>query len=244
MLTFLVAAAILLQVALFAAPPDRYGDLAYLESLAPKRPVDGQYTWVSELYRWPDKTVPYMIDPNSNFTAEQLQLILDGFDEIMAKTCVKIVEKTNETIFVTVTNVNAGCFANMGYLGESTTMNLEPGCFYLGIAVPIHEFMHILGFHHEQIRYDRDLYIKVIWNNIQETTKFNFIKTSRLAMYPKYTYDFLSVMQYRLNSFTLTGSNTMELMPGVNPGFNSSLIGWSKLMSTTDIARINSAYKC
>ena len=39
-----------------------------------------------------------------------------------------------------------------------------------------HEFMHALGVHHEQVRGDRDDYIKVIEANVDENQWFQYAK--------------------------------------------------------------------
>lgn len=44
----------------------------------------------------------------------------------------------------------------------------KPACLRVGIVS--HEFMHALGFVHEQSRYDRDKYITVMWPNIWRGT--------------------------------------------------------------------------
>ncbi|XP_059488513.1 zinc metalloproteinase nas-6-like [Neocloeon triangulifer] len=251
MLTFLFVTAILLQSAHSAATSRGKGDIAYLESLVSKLPagflnIESQYIWVSEEYRWPDNTVPYVIADDATFTADELEKIEACFEDIRTLTCVNIVERTTETQYLTLTNTYDGCFATGGYYKgyNETTLNLGAGCFYLGKAVPIHEFMHVLGFGHEQIRFDRDLYVRIVWKNILAGTEGNFFKTSRLAMYPKYPYDFSSVMQYPLWGFSINSNDTMEVLPGVDPGIDQDLIGEVLEMSTTDIARINTAYKC
>jgi len=60
-------------------------------------------------------------------------------------------------------------------------------------------------------RYDRDLYLEVQWDNIEAGKSSNFDKYPRTVAYPKYTYDFNSVMQYTLDSFGIEGRPTMVL---------------------------------
>ena len=43
-------------------------------------------------------------------------------------------------------------------------ISLGNGCHTKAQA--LHEIMHTLGFFHEQSRFDRDLYVKILWWNI------------------------------------------------------------------------------
>lgn len=69
--------------------------------------------------------------------------------------------------------------------------------------------MHALGFEHEQTRYDRDMYVRVLWPNIDPNNTFNFDKHPRTMAYPRFTFDFSSLMMYRLTDF---GQNYMPSM--------------------------------
>ena len=42
----------------------------------------------------------------------------------------------------------------------------QDGCMYKGTIV--HEYLHALGFQHEQARPDRDNYLKVYYQNIED----------------------------------------------------------------------------
>lgn len=61
------------------------------------------------------------------------------------------------------------CWSYLGARGGRQTVSLQkPACLRVGIIS--HEFMHALGFVHEQSRYDRDKYITVMWPNIWRGT--------------------------------------------------------------------------
>jgi len=73
-----------------------------------------------------------------------------------------------------------------------------------------HEFIHALGFYHEQSRPDRDQYVKINWRNIQDENIGQFIrqKTSLTFDVP---YDGRSVMHYQSTAFNKArGLNSIE----------------------------------
>lgn len=57
------------------------------------------------------------------------------------------------------------CASYIGKIGGPQSIILSTdGCTRVGTI--IHEFMHALGIVHEQSRKDRDVYIKILWDNI------------------------------------------------------------------------------
>ncbi|PRD23781.1 UNVERIFIED_CONTAM: hceb [Trichonephila clavipes] len=59
------------------------------------------------------------------------------------------------------------CWSELGRVGGVQSLALEsPACMKKGLIM--HELMHALGFLHEQSRFDRDEYVKVVWSNIIE----------------------------------------------------------------------------
>ena len=75
----------------------------------------------------------------------------------------------------------------------------------------MHEFIHALGFHHEQVRPDRDDYVEIIWENIPEQWAPNFWLFEGSNTYGV-AYDGLSVMHYdawAFSSFTTSDGYTI-----------------------------------
>lgn len=126
---------------------------------------------IEERLRWPNNIVPYYVDPTYFSTskvmivrswlirnvcypdAEQIAYIHKAADTLNAIGCVRLVERTNQDDYITVTGNATGCSSFVGRIGGSQTLklapnNLESGCFRLYTIV--HEFIHALGFHHMQ----------------------------------------------------------------------------------------------
>jgi Astacin (Peptidase family M12A) len=66
--------------------------------------------------------------------------------------------------------------------------------------------MHALGYEHEQTRHDRNLYLQVLWQNIDPRQVHNFNKHPRTWAFPKFELDFRSVMMYPLTGFSIDPS--------------------------------------
>ena len=64
----------------------------------------------------------------------------------------------------------------------------------------MHEFIHAFGHYHEQSRPDRDLYIEVQWNNINESYYSQYAIAEGTATYGV-MYDAKSIMHYKTSFF-------------------------------------------
>ena len=84
------------------------------------------------------------------------------------------------------------------------------GCWWEDTVV--HEFIHAFGFHHEQVRPDRDNYVEIVYENIPEDKvhNFNLFTGSRTF---GVQYDGFSVMHYSSKAFSnysYGNGNTIE----------------------------------
>ena len=71
-------------------------------------------------------------------------------------------------------NFFCSCWSPVGrqyQLKGPQELSIGDGCNYKQLI--IHEFMHALGFWHEQSRTDRNHYIDVLWENIDPSKQTN-----------------------------------------------------------------------
>ena len=92
---------------------------------------------------------------------------LEDVTRVNNRDCIKLVPRTVESNYVRVYN-GSGCSSAVGKQRAPGAQNLSlgPGCFVM--ATIAHEFLHTLGFWHEQSRPDRDDHVTVLYENIQE----------------------------------------------------------------------------
>ncbi|XP_043996949.1 low choriolytic enzyme-like isoform X2 [Gambusia affinis] len=129
-----------------------------------------------------------------------------------------------------------GCWSSLGRQNGGQFISLSrPGC--LSHRTVQHEVLHALGFHHEQVRSDRDAYVKILFENIKEGKydQFRKVRTHNLGT----PYDFTSVMQYEKYAFSKNGLPT--IVAQFNPFYDW---GRATQMSANDIARVNRLYQC
>ncbi|VDM42356.1 unnamed protein product [Toxocara canis] len=98
---------------------------------------------------------------------------------------------------------------------------------------------HALGFFHEQSRYDRDDYVRILGENIEAGYSNQFTKrSSNIIETYGVPYDFGSVMHYDQKAFSAHSRITIETI-----GSNyQNTIGQRDQLSFSDIKKINFAY--
>ena len=113
------------------------------------------------------------------------------------------------------------------------------GCVHFGVVV--HEFMHVIGFWHEQSRPDRDQYVRIHFDNIQAGKEHNFRKYTTSEVQLKSTpYDIGSIMHYEYNAFARDPSRpTITALQQT-----SATMGQRDGLSATDIIKIKKLYGC
>ncbi|EDV99284.1 seminal metalloprotease 1 [Drosophila grimshawi] len=198
---------------------------------------------INESYRWPNRVVYYFI--NRDIDQQHRDHILRGIRILEANSCLIFKEASSDLpYYINVTSEAGGCFSYVGHRNRVQQLNLEnydldKGCFRLGTIV--HEFLHALGFYHQQSTWNRDDYVRIVMENIQEGTEHNFDKYDKETVdnYGQ-EYDYGSVMHYQPTAFSKNGQMTIvPLEEGAD-----EIMGQRLQMSGPDIEKLNVMYKC
>ena len=182
--------------------------------------------------KWTGGVIPYVIDEG---LANEEQ-VLDAIEYLNLQTNIRIIPRQNEEEnYVRVTLGRQDCYAYAGMIGGMQEIFLTPRC---GIREILHEFMHTIGFFHEQTREDRDRYVKINWENIDDAHKpqFKKIPDDFLGVYGR-PFDFESIMMYHSFTFAMTPDE-----PSLTTADDEIISPSTNLLSEEDIFRVNMAY--
>ena len=115
-------------------------------------------------------------------------------------------------------------------------VNIGPRCTK---GVTIHEIAHAIGFWHEQSRPDRDNYVNVLYSQIPDDAKTDYMRRSHHDVdYQGTIYDYGSIMHYPLSS-VMSISNQAAYNAQGRP-----TVGQTIRLSARDIIQANRLYRC
>ncbi|XP_019220676.1 meprin A subunit beta-like isoform X3 [Oreochromis niloticus] len=193
-------------------------------------------TIIDENILW-KSPVPYVL--NNDLDINSKGVILRAFDQFRLKSCIDFKPRDSEDDYISVKQLD-GCWSYIGQvISNGQELSIGRGCG--SIAIVEHEFLHALGFYHEQSRYDRNDYVTIQFENILEDKKNNFrIVGSNESTTHGVPYDYLSVMHYAKDAFTNGNGSTIITK---DPNFQN-LIGQRLEMSASDVQELNLLYKC
>ncbi|XP_023399669.2 meprin A subunit beta [Loxodonta africana] len=191
---------------------------------------------IGEEYRWPH-TIPYVLDDSLEMNAKGV--ILDAFERYRLKTCIDFKPWAGEANYISVFK-GSGCWSSVGnrHVGKQ---DLSIGTNCDRIATVQHEFLHALGFWHEQSRSDRDDYVNIMWERIQSGREHNFnTYNDQQSDSLNVPYDYTSVMHYSKTAFQ---NGTEPTIVTRIPDF-MDVIGQRMDFSDYDLLKLNRLYNC
>jgi hypothetical protein len=181
-------------------------------------------------FRWPNGVIPYVIDPGLS----NPQRVTEAMSEWMAVTPLRFVERQagnpEHENYVSFEEQD-GCWSEVGMRGGMQVVSLAPSC---DRGSALHEIGHVAGLWHEQSRDDRDQFIRVLWDNIQDGREHNFDQHitdgDDIGVY-----DYGSIMHYPALAFSKNGQPTIVAKDG-------QVIGQRLNLSAGDVAAVRSMY--
>jgi len=153
-----------------------------------------QATWRQNRF-WPNGIVPFRF--NANVTAAQQNAILDAMAEWERVANIDFIERTTQNDWVEILDADNNSSA-VGRQGGRQIINIFN---WNNRWTMCHELAHCLGYWHEQSRPDRDNYVRLNFENIEDEEENNFDKHEDAGQYGHYDFD--SVMHYGPFDFCL-----------------------------------------
>jgi hypothetical protein len=183
-------------------------------------------------FRWPGGIVPFEADP----ALPARDRITKAIEMIESTTGgVRIVPRTGEADYVKFVPDSDGCSSEIGRRGGEQIIKLTFDCLEGATA---HELLHAIGITHEQNRCDRDTFVEIQFDHIEEDQKHNF-QIACDGWTDVGGYDFGSIMHYPLDAFSKDGQPTMKLRPGIS---YSGVIGQTSALGASDRLTVNHMY--
>jgi len=153
---------------------------------------------------WTDGIVYYTFSPE--ITEEERAIVLKAMQAWEEVSDVRFIPWNDESNYLEIIKGD-GNWAQLGMQGGKQQLSIA----WFSNYVAIHELGHTLGLLHEHQRSDRDRYIQVHFDRIDEENQHNFRTRSTVNVG---LYDFLSVMHYEPYAFTNNGQPTIEPLEG------------------------------
>ncbi|KAM7320014.1 hypothetical protein ACRRTK_020457 [Alexandromys fortis] len=196
----------------------------------------GKSSIIGDIFRWPH-TIPYVLNDSLDMNAKGV--ILKAFERYRLKTCIDFKPWSGEANYISVFK-GSGCWSYVGnwHVGKQE-LSIGENCDR--IATVQHEFLHALGFLHEQSRSDRDDYVTIVWDRILSGREYNFdifsdSETDSLNV----PYDYTSVMHYGKTAF----QNGTEPTIVTKISEFEDVIGQQMDFSDYDVLKLNRLYNC
>lgn len=187
------------------------------------------FVQVPTIELWKTREIPVYVQTNLS-RPERVRQALELFNDSV----IRFVPFTDQEDVLIFEEGSGVCKSYVGRVGGKQPIWIAPGCEASEIA---HEILHALGFVHEQNRQDRDNFVEVFPENIEEAYKDNYEKlpASLMKVNALSEFDFESLMIYPVGMFAKPGQQAMRSRTG-------AAIQPSPGLSAKDKERLQKAY--
>jgi hypothetical protein len=148
---------------------------------------------------WPGGVIPYDVSQLTAAQRETVQHAMQRWTDTGAR--LRFIPRTTEAEYVYFTGrTDAGNnTSHVGFArGQRSDINITAFWWRQGEWMPAHELGHVLGFFHEQQRWDRDRYVTVHYENIKPGREGDYDWVPQTNWIVSSTpYDYYSIMHYR-----------------------------------------------
>lgn len=199
----------------------------------------GDFGW--SCTRWPGGRIPYIFANDWGSEADNITMrrrILQAIAHWEEHTNIDLYEDPSGPNKLVFKN-SGGCSSSVGRrddtFNESQDVNLNMGC---DLSAVIHEIGHAVGLYHEHSREDRDGFVRVLWDHIEDGRRHNFERhvDDGFDIGP---YDFESIMHYNCFTFGRNGMPTLQILA---PGITCANVGDNVVLSEGDILSVYRMY--
>ena len=175
---------------------------------------------------WDSGTIPFGIHADLK-DRTRVEAAIRYFNENTAVQFVPYEGQAEDAIFFVPDDKN--CASYIGRIGGIQPIMVADKC---GQQEMIHELMHALGFVHEHSRTDRDSYLEILWDNIQEEywPQFAMVPDTLIHEYRGRVFDFdpTSAMLYPPTAFAKE-TGLVSLRPTKSVKLDPTLVGLSEV---------------
>ncbi|XP_055321206.1 bone morphogenetic protein 1 homolog [Sitodiplosis mosellana] len=189
---------------------------------------------------WKFGVIPYEIDMTAGFDFEQIDNIKAAMKHWEFFTCIIFVERhpIEHEDYIRFTKIlECTCCSDIGNIGDRQVVGVT-NCG--GVGGIIHEIGHVIGFHHEHQRPDRDDYIEIEQSKPVQGAFFFDSPYKKISPDVFDTlgepYDFDSIMHEVIEIFTIRPKKGKN---GIVPK-----MGRNERLSAIDIRKMKKLYKC
>jgi len=175
---------------------------------------------------WTKGEVPYVLA--SDFPNKAI--VEAAFAEFNSKTKIRFVPRNtqaNYLTFVKTDNPNVGGQSSYGMVGGQQKLWLNSDTAKWNKGTVIHELCHALGFAHEQCRADRNNFVQIAFENVQNGYESQFAQLFKSGR-DIGGYDYGSIMHYHRTAFSKNGRDTIVPKNNATIGIRAGLSAGDK----------------